>query len=363
MGRVKVPIAKIQNTTTRQVTFSKRRSGLIKKAYELSVLCDIDVALIMFSPSGKLSHFSGRRRIEDVLTRYLRLPDTPSDQEKKDGNHHNVVIPNKESLISKLEDLKAQADMVITQASSNQASSTSNLSEINGDSMIKDLKQEMMKSQARLEKLKETIMFLYGDIQKLHHTHQNEFDEREKRLMEILSRICERKNYLLRNSSTTAASVTLQPMLPQHSTRLQTTQGMVQIQPQHQEGTSSLGQHESLIFPQQTKESKEKILMQPPFEETFGMKEEVMEFNWNHPKYFNETSFFNNRSVEEISNNPMEPTYESTQANIWEQAWKASTTTLTPSMDSQFAMFQQSFEDGVNPFSMPTEDVKTLLIS
>ncbi|XP_078177201.1 agamous-like MADS-box protein AGL104 isoform X4 [Carex rostrata] len=323
MGRVKVPIAKIQNTTTRQVTFSKRRSGLIKKAYELSVLCDIDVALIMFSPSGKLSHFSGRRRIEDVLTRYLRLPDTPSDQEKKDGNHHNVVIPNKESLISKLEDLKAQADMVITQAS----------------------------------------RFLYGDIQKLHHTHQNEFDEREKRLMEILSRICERKNYLLRNSSTTAASVTLQPMLPQHSTRLQTTQGMVQIQPQHQEGTSSLGQHESLIFPQQTKESKEKILMQPPFEETFGMKEEVMEFNWNHPKYFNETSFFNNRSVEEISNNPMEPTYESTQANIWEQAWKASTTTLTPSMDSQFAMFQQSFEDGVNPFSMPTEDVKTLLIS
>lgn len=75
-------------------------------------------------------------------------------------------------------------------------------------------------------------------------------------------------------------------MLPQHSTMLQTTQGMVQIQPQHQEGTSSLGQHESLMFLQQTKESKEKILMQPPFEETFGMKEEVMEFNWNHPKYY-----------------------------------------------------------------------------
>ncbi|KAF3333390.1 MADS-box transcription factor 18-like protein [Carex littledalei] len=341
MGRVKVPIAKIQNTTTRQVTFSKRRSGLIKKAYELSVLCDIDVALIMFSPSGKLSHFSGRRR---------------------DGNH-NVVIPNKESLISKLEDLKAQADIVITQASSNnQASSTSNLSEINGDSMIKDLNQEMMKSQARLEKLKETIMFLYGDIQKLHHTHQNEFDERETRLMEILSRICERKNYLLRNSSTTAASVTLQSMLPQHSTLLQTTQGMVQMQP-HQEGTSSLVQHDSL-FLQQPKESKEKILMQPPFEDIFGLKEEVMEFNWNHPKYFNETSFFNNRPVEEITNNnPMEPTYESTQVNLWEQAWKASTPTLTPSLDSQFAMFQQSFEDGVNPFSMPTEDVKTLLIS
>ncbi|KAL0361005.1 UNVERIFIED_CONTAM: Agamous-like MADS-box protein [Sesamum radiatum] len=53
MGRVKLQIKKIENTTNRQVTFSKRRNGLIKKAYELSVLCDVDVALIMFSPSGR----------------------------------------------------------------------------------------------------------------------------------------------------------------------------------------------------------------------------------------------------------------------------------------------------------------------
>ena len=62
MGRVKLQIKKIENTTNRQVTFSKRRNGLIKKAYELSVLCDVDVALIMFSPSGRLSHFSGNKR-------------------------------------------------------------------------------------------------------------------------------------------------------------------------------------------------------------------------------------------------------------------------------------------------------------
>jgi hypothetical protein len=60
MGRVKLQIRRIENTTNRQVTFSKRRNGLVKKAYELSVLCDIDVALLMFSPSGRLSHFSGR---------------------------------------------------------------------------------------------------------------------------------------------------------------------------------------------------------------------------------------------------------------------------------------------------------------
>lgn len=62
MGRVKLEIKRIDNNTNRQVTFSKRRNGLIKKAYELSILCDIDIALIMFSPSGRVSHFSGRRR-------------------------------------------------------------------------------------------------------------------------------------------------------------------------------------------------------------------------------------------------------------------------------------------------------------
>lgn len=62
MGRVKLQIKRIENTTNRQVTFSKRKNGLIKKAYELSVLCDVDVALIMFSPSGRVSHFSGNKR-------------------------------------------------------------------------------------------------------------------------------------------------------------------------------------------------------------------------------------------------------------------------------------------------------------
>jgi MADS-box transcription enhancer factor 2B len=60
MGRVKLPIKRIENNTNRHVTFSKRRNGLIKKAYELSVLCDIDIALLMFSPSRRLCPFSGR---------------------------------------------------------------------------------------------------------------------------------------------------------------------------------------------------------------------------------------------------------------------------------------------------------------
>lgn len=49
---------RIENDSSRQVTFSKRRNGLLKKAFELSVLCDAEVALIIFSPSGKLYEFA-----------------------------------------------------------------------------------------------------------------------------------------------------------------------------------------------------------------------------------------------------------------------------------------------------------------
>ncbi|RRT82478.1 hypothetical protein B296_00000987 [Ensete ventricosum] len=61
MVREKIQIKKIDNTAARQVTFSKRRRGLFKKAAELSVLCDADVALIVFSSTGKLFEFCNSR--------------------------------------------------------------------------------------------------------------------------------------------------------------------------------------------------------------------------------------------------------------------------------------------------------------
>lgn len=54
---------RIENAASRQVTFSKRRNGLLKKAFELSVLCDAEVALIIFSPRGKLYEFSSCRYV------------------------------------------------------------------------------------------------------------------------------------------------------------------------------------------------------------------------------------------------------------------------------------------------------------
>ncbi|CAN1216181.1 MADS-box protein JOINTLESS [Linum perenne] len=65
MAREKIQIRKIDNATARQVTFSKRRRGLFKKAEELSVLCDADVALIIFSSTGKLFEYSSSRLVEN----------------------------------------------------------------------------------------------------------------------------------------------------------------------------------------------------------------------------------------------------------------------------------------------------------
>ncbi|KAH7528899.1 hypothetical protein FEM48_Zijuj05G0126800 [Ziziphus jujuba var. spinosa] len=58
MGRGRVQLKRIENKINRQVTFSKRRSGLLKKAHEISVLCDAEVALIVFSNKGKLFEYS-----------------------------------------------------------------------------------------------------------------------------------------------------------------------------------------------------------------------------------------------------------------------------------------------------------------
>ncbi|KAF8115486.1 hypothetical protein N665_0026s0031 [Sinapis alba] len=58
MVRGKIEIKRIEDVTSRQVTFSKRRKGLLKKAHELSVLCDAQVAAIVFSQKGRLYDFS-----------------------------------------------------------------------------------------------------------------------------------------------------------------------------------------------------------------------------------------------------------------------------------------------------------------
>ncbi|XVF68177.1 hypothetical protein PTKIN_Ptkin10aG0183300 [Pterospermum kingtungense] len=87
-GRQKIQIEKLKNSNSLQVTFSKRRTGLFKKASELCVLCGANVGIIVFSPNGKPYCF-GHPNLETVLERYLGGKSTfhdHVDQEEADSS-------------------------------------------------------------------------------------------------------------------------------------------------------------------------------------------------------------------------------------------------------------------------------------
>ncbi|CAN6475593.1 unnamed protein product [Victoria cruziana] len=72
MARGKVQLKRIDNPVHRQVTFCKRRAGLLKKARELSVLCDADIGLIIFSTHGKLYELATKGTMQGLIERYMK---------------------------------------------------------------------------------------------------------------------------------------------------------------------------------------------------------------------------------------------------------------------------------------------------
>ncbi|XP_039021991.1 MADS-box transcription factor 23-like isoform X2 [Hibiscus syriacus] len=80
MGRGKIAIRRIDNATSRQVTFSKRRNGLLKKAKELAILCDAEVGVMIFSSTEKLYDFASTS-MRSVIERYNK-----AKEENQPGN-------------------------------------------------------------------------------------------------------------------------------------------------------------------------------------------------------------------------------------------------------------------------------------
>ncbi|KAG9441748.1 hypothetical protein H6P81_017602 [Aristolochia fimbriata] len=101
MGRGKIEIKRIENSTNRQVTYSKRRGGIFKKARELTVLCDAEVSLLMFSSTGKLSEYcSPSTTTKKVYDRYQEVTGINlwSSHYEKMQNHLNKLNDENSSL-------------------------------------------------------------------------------------------------------------------------------------------------------------------------------------------------------------------------------------------------------------------------
>ncbi|GAB4861854.1 MADS-box protein soc1 [Ancistrocladus abbreviatus] len=112
MVRGKTEMKRIENATSRQVTFSKRRNGLLKKAFELSVLCDAEVALIIFSPRGKLYEFASGS-MQETIARYQKHMKDVHPNEISVEEDVQYLQQETASLMKKIEMLEASKRWMI----------------------------------------------------------------------------------------------------------------------------------------------------------------------------------------------------------------------------------------------------------
>lgn len=99
MGRKKIVIQRIPEERNRQVTFTKRKSGLLKKARELSILCDAEIAVIIFSTAG------GQPRLYDycssnITTTLSKLANYQGQVESRDNDTYNSQVPVHQQTLS-----------------------------------------------------------------------------------------------------------------------------------------------------------------------------------------------------------------------------------------------------------------------
>ncbi|KAH6773163.1 hypothetical protein C2S52_003982 [Perilla frutescens var. hirtella] len=98
-GRQKVSMVKMANHSNLQVTFSKRRAGLFKKASELCTLCAADAAIIVFSPANKVYCF-GHPNVKTVVDRLAPPPEI--DPSPTNPRSHLIIEAHRNSSIREL---------------------------------------------------------------------------------------------------------------------------------------------------------------------------------------------------------------------------------------------------------------------
>ncbi|XP_030539244.1 MADS-box transcription factor 23-like isoform X1 [Rhodamnia argentea] len=99
MVKGKIAIRKINCSKSRQVTFFKRRTGLMKKAKELSILCDAEIGVIIFSCTGKLYDYASTS-MKSVIERYNKM--------KQENQQQPLIATEIQFLQKEAESLKQQ---------------------------------------------------------------------------------------------------------------------------------------------------------------------------------------------------------------------------------------------------------------
>lgn len=96
----KISITPITAERVRQVTLSKRKFGLMKKCYELSVLCNCDIGLMIFTPKSKLYQYASSD-MDSILLRYMNYPQIHESKTSTDFEAANQkgAIKNEQSLV------------------------------------------------------------------------------------------------------------------------------------------------------------------------------------------------------------------------------------------------------------------------
>ncbi|KAL7146419.1 hypothetical protein ABFS83_06G039700 [Erythranthe nasuta] len=167
MVRGKVEMKRIENASSRQVSFSKRRNGMLKKAYELSVLCDAEVALIIFSQKGRLYEFSSSN-MQKSIQKYLE-----SRRNRNAGievEEHMQQLKNEVELMSKKIELLENSHRKL-------------LGHNLGDSSM----EELQETENKLEKTINTIrsrkaQLFKEEIEKLHAKEKHLLEENQRLL-------------------------------------------------------------------------------------------------------------------------------------------------------------------------------------
>ncbi|XP_069143141.1 agamous-like MADS-box protein AGL66 [Solanum lycopersicum] len=102
MGRNKIVMKKIEDSTSRKQFYSNRKDSIVKKSNELAVVCGTDVGLLMFSPSGQLTTYSSKESIEDIMIEAMN----------KSVNPRPIPNLNEQLLMQSLKQSKSEGQMV-----------------------------------------------------------------------------------------------------------------------------------------------------------------------------------------------------------------------------------------------------------